>query len=88
MLIKFQFAMSIEGTLHFNRGNSYKVGTYPNCGWNKLQRIYKLTALVGCLNVEAQWYAGADQLLTKSIEPENIWFLFLNVLDPDPMKYW
>jgi hypothetical protein len=39
MLIKFQFAMSIEGTVHFNRGNSYKVGTYPNCGWNKLQRI-------------------------------------------------
>ena len=31
-------------------------------------------------------YSGTDQLLTKSIEPENIWFLFLNVLESDPMK--
>jgi len=31
-------------------------------------------------------YSGTDQLLTKSIEPENIWFLFLNVLESDSMK--
>jgi len=39
MLIKLRFAMSIEGRLHFYRENSYKVGTYPNCSWNKLQPI-------------------------------------------------
>ena len=48
--------MSIERLVHFDRGNSYKVGTYPNL-----------------------LYTEADQLLTKDIEPENIWILFLKV---------
>ena len=63
MLIKFQFALSIERRVHFDRENSCKVGNCPNL-----------------------WYSGTDQLLTKSIEFENIWFLFFNVLESDSMK--
>ena len=63
MLIKFQFVLSIEERVHFDRENSCQVGTCPNL-----------------------WCGETDQLLTKSIEPENIWFLFLNVLESDSMK--
>jgi hypothetical protein len=27
--------LSIEGIVHFDRGNSYKVGTYPKLGYQR-----------------------------------------------------